>query len=292
MMKKGWNDIFYAAPNSANTVTVCDASQALHKFFILKAFLFTIQNLFNFDQTRNSRNGRIPDQRKCLVESMDDESGHLKHRILVVDDEESIRVVFARLLQKEGYEVATAENGFDALLKLKQLLPDVIISDLNMPQMSGFEFLSVVRRRFPQISVVASSGAYGSRVVPTGVLADVFFAKGQDDPETLLNSVADLIQTSAARARTHQEESAPVWIPRNGKDSNGIPYIVITCTQCLRSFPLNVTKEDNSEVLETLCLFCSNTVKYIIDFSLSVTSPSKGLPAPIRAADLRPRSTR
>ena len=95
-------------------------------------------------------------------------------------------MVFARLLQKEGYEVATAENGFDALLKLKHLLPDVIISDLNMPQMSGFEFLSVVRRRFPQISVVASSGAYGSRVVPTGVLADVFFAKGQDDPETLL----------------------------------------------------------------------------------------------------------
>src|SRR5437879_13333027 len=82
----------------------------------------------------------------------------------------------------------------------------------------------------------------------------------------------------------HEQESAPVWIPRNGKDSNGIPYIVITCTQCLRSFPLNVTKEDNSEVLETLCLFCSNKVKYIIDFSLSVTSPSKRLPAPIREA--------
>jgi len=54
MMKKGWNDIFYAAPNSANTVTVCDASQALHKFFILKALNnppFMIKNLFNFDQT-------------------------------------------------------------------------------------------------------------------------------------------------------------------------------------------------------------------------------------------------
>ena len=201
-------------------------------------------------------------------------------------------MVFARLLQKEGYEVATAENGFDALLKLKHLLPDVIISDLNMPQMTGFEFLSVVRRRFPQSSVVASSGAYGSRVVPTGVLADVFFAKGQDDPETLLDSVADLIQTSAARARTHQEESAPVWIPRNGKDSNGIPYIVITCTECLRSFPLNVTKEENSEVLETLCLFYANTVKYIIDFSLSVISPRRALSPPIRTPELGPGSSR
>ena len=201
------------------------------------------------------------------------------HRILVVDDEAVIRELFVRLLQKEGYEVATAENGFDGLLKLKHFFPAVIISDLNMPKMSGFEFLSVVRRRFPHISVIASSGAYASHVVPSGVLADSFYAKGEDDPETLISSVAALIATSAAQATAHQDATAPVWIPRNGKDSNGIPYIVITCTECLRSFPLNVTREENAEVLETPCLFCSNTVKYIIDFSLSVTSPPKGPPS-------------
>src|ERR1051326_5132461 len=94
----------------------------------------------------------------------------LKRHILVVDDDESVREVFSVMLREKGYEVATAENGFDALLKLKGVvIPDVIISDLNMPEMSGFEFLSVVRRRFPKISVIASSGAYGSRTVPTGV---------------------------------------------------------------------------------------------------------------------------
>jgi CheY-like chemotaxis protein len=190
--------------------------------------------------------------------------------------DESVREVFALMLRKEGYEVATAENGFDALLKLKDVvIPDVIISDLNMPEMSGFEFLSVVRRRFPKISVIASSGAYGSRAVPTGVLADAFYAKGDGHREALLNSVAALIETSAEQASAHQSGSAPVWIPRNGKDSNGIPYIVITCTECLRSFPLNVTTEENPEVLETPCLFCSNKVRYIIDFSLSVSSPTK-----------------
>ncbi len=199
------------------------------------------------------------------------------HRILVVDDEAPVRELFIRLLQKEGYEVATAENGFDALLKLKHFSPAVIISDLNMPKMSGFEFLSVVRRRFPDVSVIASSGAYASSVVPTGVLADAFHAKGEDDPETLINMVAALIATSAAQATAHQDATAPVWIPRNGKDSNGIPYVVITCTECLRSFPLNVTTEQNPEVLETPCLFCSNTVRYIIDFSLSVSSPPQGV---------------
>jgi len=205
--------------------------------------------------------------------------GALKRRILVVDDEECIRVLFEQLLERKGYEVATAEDGFDALLKLRQFLPDLVISDLNMPRMSGFEFLSVVRRRFPQLLVIASSGAYGSRVVPTGVLADAFFAKGQADTQTLLDSVTELLEMSAERVVSHQEESAPVWIPRNGRDSNGIPYVVITCTECLRSFPLNVTKEENSEVLETLCSFCSNKVKYIIDFSLSVTSPPKSMSA-------------
>ena len=185
------------------------------------------------------------------------------------------------ILQKEGYQVTTANNGFDALLKLKETVPEVIISDLNMPEMSGFEFLSVVRRRFPQISVIASSGAYASKVVPSGVLADAFYAKGEGRAETLLSSVAALIQTSATQALSHQGTSAPVWIPRNGKDSNGIPYIVITCTECLRSFPLNVTTEENPEVLETQCLFCSTTVKYIIDFSLSVFSPTKVKAAPV-----------
>jgi CheY-like chemotaxis protein len=151
-----------------------------------------------------------------------------KHRILVVDDNESVRELFARMLRNKGYQVATADNGFDALLKLKEVvIPDVIISDLNMPKMSGFEFLSVVRRRFPKISVIASSGAYGSGAVPTGVLADAFFAKGEQPAEALLSSVAALIQTSAAQARAHRGGSAPVWIPRNGKDSNGIPYIVL-----------------------------------------------------------------
>src|SRR6185437_14099625 len=215
----------------------------------------------------------------------------VRHQILVVDDEQAVRHVFAEMLQEEGYEVATAENGFDALLKLKQFSPDVIVSDLNMPKMSGFEFLSVVRRRFPKNSVVASSGAYASRAVSTGVLADAFYAKGKGDPRALLNTVAILIQTSDAQAIAHQDQSAPVWIPRNGKDSDGVPYIVITCTECLRSFPLNVSTEQNPEVLETPCLFCSNTVNYIIDFSLSVTSPPKKISGTLRTAGAAQRLT-
>lgn len=197
-----------------------------------------------------------------------------KHEILVVDDDDGVRDSLELLLKSEGYAVSTAIHGFDALLQLKKRLPAIVLSDLSMPQMSGFELLSVVRRRFPQIPVIAMSGAYHSRdSVPGGVIADAFYAKGQSDPQTLLLTVADLIRTSVAHAVDHEKESAPVWIPRNGKDSRGVPYVVLTCTDCLRSFPLSVITEDLQKIQETPCLFCPNTVRYVIDFSLAIASP-------------------
>jgi DNA-binding response OmpR family regulator len=180
-------------------------------------------------------------------------------------------------LNAAGYDVSTAQNGFDALLHLNRMVPNLIISDLNMPQMSGFEFLSVVRRRFPEIPVIAVSGAYQSGdQVPGGVIADAFYSKGNHRPEELLNTVAEMLRTTATRATNHMRESAPVWIPRNGKDSKGVPFIVLTCTNCLRSFPLSVEREDVQEIQETPCLFCTNPVRYVIDFSIAVSSPKKG----------------
>jgi CheY-like chemotaxis protein len=208
-------------------------------------------------------------------------AGSGKYRILVVDDELPVRESMAGFLRAAGYAVSTAEHGFDALLQLRRApSPDLIISDLNMPQMSGFEFLSVVRRRFPDIPVVAVSGAYesGDRV-PGGVIADAFYAKGQQYPEQLLSTVAELIRTAAARVITHHRQSAPVWIPRNGKDSKGVPYVVLTCTECLRSFPLSVLREDVQEIQETPCLFCTTPVRYVIDFSLAVSSPRHDITA-------------
>src|SRR2546423_1196617 len=143
-------------------------------------------------------------------------SNVLKHKILVVDDDEGVRETLVMVLRSSGYDVNYAIHGFDALLQMKRVLPSIVISDLNMPQMSGFEFLSVVRRRFPKISVIAMSGAYHSGdAVPGGVIADAFYGKGQSSPEALLHIVADLIRTSAAHAVDHERESAPACIPRN-----------------------------------------------------------------------------
>ena len=132
-------------------------------------------------------------------------------RILVVEDDGVVRHTICVMLEQEGYEVSTADDGFDALLHLEHETPAVIISDLNMPQMSGFELLSVVRRRFPNILVVATSGAYESVGVPSGVIADAFYAKGQESAKKLLDIVSDPNRPRATEGRKCSRLDSAKW---------------------------------------------------------------------------------
>ena len=118
-----------------------------------------------------------------------------KHiRILVAENDPGVLQTVAMMLRTSGYDVATASDGFEALLHFQDQVPDLLLSDLNMPAMSGFELLSVIRRRFPQVVAVATSGAYSSGSVPPGVIADAFYAKGREDAASLLEIIAEALR--------------------------------------------------------------------------------------------------
>ncbi len=187
-----------------------------------------------------------------------------KCQILVVDDDQSVRESVAMSLMAAGYDVVAAEDGFRALSQLRRKLPDLVLSDLDMPGMSGFELLSVVRRRFPQMSTVAMSGAYVGEKVPFGVIADGFFAKGSQST-ILLRTIQLLLLTGQTRGSNHHRECAPAWIPRNGNDSKAMPYVVLTCAECLRAFPMNLAEGRTAEVLEIPCRYCHSVNRYIIE---------------------------
>jgi CheY-like chemotaxis protein len=114
-----------------------------------------------------------------------------KEKLLIVDDELSIRESLSFVLTGIGYSVRAAENGISALAEMRMEIPDMIISDLNMPGMSGFEFLSAVRCRFPAIPLIAMSGAFYGDEVPFGVAADAFYQKG-DGVRSLLEIMESL----------------------------------------------------------------------------------------------------
>lgn len=71
--------------------------------------------------------------------------------ILVLEDNKALRMIVRKALEKAGYEVKTAENGKEGLKILKKVTPDLIISDIIMPEMDGFEFLKAIRKKLPLV---------------------------------------------------------------------------------------------------------------------------------------------
>ncbi len=80
-----------------------------------------------------------------------------KKRILVVDDEESIHLLYREEFQEEGYEVTSAMSGEEALRAFDESPPDLVILDINMPGMSGIEVLRQMKERRPDVPVILSS---------------------------------------------------------------------------------------------------------------------------------------
>jgi DNA-binding NtrC family response regulator len=80
--------------------------------------------------------------------------------ILIVDDEEMMRNLLRKILMREGYKIKTAEDGVAALEVLKTEEIDIIISDMKMPRMNGFELLKAVKNDYPHIGVIIMT-AYG-----------------------------------------------------------------------------------------------------------------------------------
>lgn len=70
-----------------------------------------------------------------------------KPLVLVVDDEKSLRLIAERVLQKEGFDVVTASNGVEGLKQAQETLPDIIVLDIVMPEMNGYEVCRKLQAR-------------------------------------------------------------------------------------------------------------------------------------------------
>jgi hypothetical protein len=172
-----------------------------------------------------------------------------------VDDELALRQLGKMTLETQGYEVLCAEDGFDGLAALKQSLPDIIISDLRMPNMNGFEFLSVVRRRFPSMPVIVISGEFSGLSIPETVLADAFFPKGGYKPAELFGSICGLLQELPTRPKIGRTSKAAVWT------NNDKGKMAVTCSECLRTFPVASVHLGSNKAE---CDFCASMVVFDI----------------------------
>ncbi len=88
---------------------------------------------------------------KTVVESA---LANSSKKILIVDDEENARIGLSRLLAREGFQVDSVPNGYEALNYLRQHQVNLIVTDINMPEMNGISFLRELNKTFPHSNVI------------------------------------------------------------------------------------------------------------------------------------------
>jgi len=118
-------------------------------------------------------------------------------RILVIDDDEQMRVLLQQAMQWAGFEVVAAENGRQGQQLFEEQPADLIITDLIMPEQEGLETIRILKQEYPTVKIIAISG--GGRIGPEAYLpaamelgADRIFTKPFDVKE-LISAVQELL---------------------------------------------------------------------------------------------------
>jgi CheY-like chemotaxis protein len=129
-------------------------------------------------------------------------------KILVLDDEPSILLMIKKMLEKEGHEVDLALNGREGMELFEKNKPDLVITDIIMPEKEGLETILELRKKYPELKIIAISG--GGRIGPQGYLpsakylgADIVFQKPLVQKE-FIQAVSVLLKKKEAKSFPRQ----------------------------------------------------------------------------------------
>jgi CheY-like chemotaxis protein len=130
------------------------------------------------------------------------DSGLIMASILVVDDDAQVRSMVRLCLEESGHRVYEASDGTVAMTSYHLRRPDIVITDIYMPQMEGLEFIRELRTLYGDVKIIAISG--GSKIVPGDFLSTAlelgakFVIDKPFGPPELLKAVNALLQAPTA----------------------------------------------------------------------------------------------
>ena len=101
-------------------------------------------------------------------------------KILVVDDEEHIRLLYSEELSESGYEVITAESGYQLLERIEEEKPDLVILDIKMVDYNGLDLLQDIRNQFYDLPVILSTAYDTFKEDMKSIAADYYVIKSFD----------------------------------------------------------------------------------------------------------------
>ena len=195
----------------------------------------------------------------------------VKGRVLIVDDEPSMRQMLTIALRREGYQVDAVESGRSALAALEARPADVLITDVRMPEMTGVELLREAKRVDPSISVILMS-AFGSidQKLEADALGAVDFVEKSDK---LRDELRFRIRKELDRKRLQQEN---VLLKRTLQSSHQFSNIIGASDSMLAVFQLVETIAPTSSTV--LITGESGTGKELVARAIHFNSPRKDRP--------------
>ncbi len=133
-------------------------------------------------------------------------------KVLLVEDDNNLREIYEARLAAEGYEISTAKDGEDALAVAKQVKPDLIISDVMMPRISGFEMLDILRNteglKHTRIIMLTALGQAEDKTRADSLGADRYLVKSQVTLEDIVKAAHELLNPDT----TIEEETPPAIV--------------------------------------------------------------------------------
>ena len=120
------------------------------------------------------------------------------NKILIAEDEESLRLYYEEELKAEGYDVLTAKNGREAIKQVEEGKPDLIVLDIVMPVIDGMETLGRILRKTRKIHIILHTSYTDFRQNFMSWAADAYVTKSADLTE-LKNKVRELLEKNKVR---------------------------------------------------------------------------------------------
>ncbi len=122
-------------------------------------------------------------------------------KVLLVEDDNNLREIYQARLQAEGYDIVAAKDGEEALVIAKREQPDLIISDVMMPRVSGFEMLDILRNtqglKAPRVIMLTALGQADDKTRADQLGADRYLVKSQVTLEDIVKSAQELLTGDA-----------------------------------------------------------------------------------------------
>src|SRR5688572_30567670 len=143
-------------------------------------------------------------------------------KILLVEDDNNLREIYEARLQAEGYDIVAAPDGESALVVAKKELPDLVISDVMMPRISGFEMLDIMRNteglKHVKVIMLTALGQAEDKTRADALGADKYLVKSQVTLEDIVKSASELLgdapaATTPATAAAAAELTATPAVP-------------------------------------------------------------------------------